>query len=178
MKLTPENCLIAYFSRVGQNYVEGKIEDFEIGNTAIVAKMIQERTQGRLFEIRSESEYPYDYTEATRVAQREKKADQRPVLIENIDEPNDYEYIFIGYPNWWGTMPMPVYSFLESHDFTNRIILPFCTHEGSGMGTSEKDIARICPNATILKGLAIQGTKVKQSKDRVDAWIDGLGKQP
>jgi flavodoxin len=85
-----------------------------------------------------------------------------------------YDVIFLGYPNWWGTMPMPVYTFLESYDFSGKKIVPFCTHEGSGMGHSEKDIAKACPKATVLKGIAIHGTSASSADSNVSSWIDEL----
>lgn len=77
---------------------------------------------------------------------------------------DSYNVIFLGYPNWWGTMPMPVFTFLGEYDFSGKTIVPFCTHEGSGSGRSEKDIAKLCPKATILKGLAIHGSRVSAAK--------------
>jgi flavodoxin len=85
-----------------------------------------------------------------------------------------YDVIFLGYPNWWGTMPMPVYTFLESYDFSGKTIVPFCTHEGSGMGHSEKDIAKTCPKASVLKGIAIHGTNASSADSNVSSWINGL----
>ena len=85
-----------------------------------------------------------------------------------------YDVIFLGYPNWWGTMPMPVYTFLESYDFSGKKIVPFCTHEGSSMGHSEKDIAKACPKSTILEGLAIHGTSASSAESKVSSWIDRL----
>ena len=86
----------------------------------------------------------------------------------------EYDIISLGYPNWWGTMPMPVYTFLESYDFSGKTIVPFRTHERSGMGHSEKDIAEACPKATVLEGIAIHGTSASSADSEVSSWIDQL----
>ncbi len=86
-----------------------------------------------------------------------------------------YDVIFLGYPDWWGTMPMPVFTFLESYDFSGKTIVPFCTHEGSGMGHSEQDIAKACPKAIVLRGIAIHGTSASSAVSNVSSWIEGLG---
>jgi flavodoxin len=89
--------------------------------------------------------------------------------VENMD---DYDVVFLGYPNWWGTMPTPVFTFLEDYDFSGKTIVPFCTHEGSGLGHSEKDLAKMCPTATVLKGLAINGSSVGSAKNSVSKWLE------
>ena len=127
-----------------------------------------------MFHIESVPAYPKDYTETTEVAKRELRAKARPKLTEQVKDIEAYDVIFLGYPNWWGTMPMPVYTFLESYDFSGKTIVPFCTHEGSGMGHSEKDIAKACPNATVLEGIAIHGTSAGSAESKVSSWIDKL----
>jgi flavodoxin len=174
MKVTDKKCLIAYFSRKGQNYVSGRIVDLKVGNTEVVGKMIQKITGGDMFHIESVTAYPKDYTETTEVAKNELRAKARPKLIGQVENVKGYDVIFLGYPNWWGTMPMPVYTFLESYDFSGKKIVPFCTHEGSGMGHSEKDIAKACPKATVLAGIAIHGTSASSAGPEVSGWIDGL----
>ena len=88
--------------------------------------------------------------------------------MESIEE---YDTIFVGYPNWWGTMPMPVFTFLEHYDFTGKVLLPFCTNEGSGMGNSERDLKRICKGALVKPGLAIHGAEVKESQGKILSWL-------
>jgi len=85
---------------------------------------------------------------------------------------NTYDVIFLGYPNWWGTMPMTVFTFLGAYDFTGKTIVPFCTHEGSGMGRSVSNIKKLCPQATVLTGLALHGTHINDSKDKIADWLD------
>ena len=163
--------LIAYYSRKGQNYVDGNIIDLPIGNTELAAKMIREIAGGDLFEIKTIKSYPVGYTETTEVAKLELRNNERPELETNINNMNEYETVILGYPNWWGTMPMAVFTFLEKYDFSGKTIFPFCTHEGSGMGKSERDIKRICPKSRIGKGLAITGSNVKNSSSEIKSWL-------
>ena len=163
MDVTHKKCLIAYFSRKGQNYVSGRLVDLKVGNTEVIANMIQKITGGVLFHIESVTAYPQDYTEATEVAKKELRAKARPKLTGQVENMGAHDVIFLGYPDWWGTMPMPVFTFLESYDFSGKTIVPFCTHEGSGMGHSEKDIAKACPKADVLKGIAIHGTNASSA---------------
>ena len=127
-----------------------------------------------MFHIEPVTAYPKDYTETTEVAKRELRSKARPKLTEQVKDIEAYDVIFLGYPNWWGTMPMPVYTFLESYDFSGKTIVPFCTHEGSGMGHSEKDIAKACPNATVSEGIAIHGTSAGSAESKVSSWINKL----
>ncbi len=175
MKATGKKCLIAYFSRKGKNYSSSGIVDLKIGNTEVIAHMIQKKTEGDLFHIETVKAYPKDYTETTEVAKNELRTKARPELKNKVENIGAYDLIFLGYPNWWGTPPMAVFTFLESYDFSGKTIVPFCTHEGSGMGHSEKDIAKSCPKATLLEGLAIHGTNVSSAALEVSSWIDRLG---
>lgn len=170
MDFKQTNPLVVYFSHKGENYSNGSIIDLKKGNTATAAEMIASMTEADLFEIEAVTAYPYEYHECTEVAKAELNADARPKLIHDIDIQN-YDVIIIGYPNWWGTMPMPVWTFLEKHDFTGKTILPFCTHEGSGLGTSEADIKKLT-NADIRKGLAIHGSNVEQSSQVIKSWLN------
>jgi flavodoxin len=167
--------LIAYYSREGNNYVSGKIVNLPIGNTKIVANMIQEMIGGDVFRIDTIKSYPEDYTETINVAKKEQHDNARPELSSYVENMNFYNVIFLGYPNWYGTMPMPVFTFLEEHDFSDKTIIPFCTHEGSELGRSEKDIAKLCPKATLLKGLAIHGSRVSDAKIDITNWLNKLG---
>lgn len=172
MSFNQVKCLIAYFSRKGNNYVNGRIVNLKVGNTEAAAEMIREMTAGDLFRIETVNEYPEDYTETTEAAKQELRDNARPELTGHLENMASYDVIFIGYPNWWGTMPMPVFTFLEEYDFSGKMVVPFCTHEGSGLGHSEKDIAKLCPEATLVKGLAIHGTRVKDAKKDIMNWLD------
>jgi len=166
--------LIAYFSRKGNNYVGGSIVSLPVGNTEVAAKKIQKLTGSDIFQIRTVKSYPEDYTEATNVAQKEQKENARPELAEKVNDMDSYDVIYIGYPNWYGTMPMAVFTFLEAYDFSGKTIVPFCTHEGSGMGSSERDIKRLCPKAKVLSGLAIRGGSVERADKEIKNWIKKL----
>lgn len=170
MDFKQKNVLVVYFSHKGENYSNGSIVELKKGNTAIASEMIASLTEADLFEIEAVTAYPFEYHECTEVAKAELNADARPTLVHDIDI-QKYDVIFIGYPNWWSTMPMPVWTFLDQHDFTSKTVLPFCTHEGSGMGKSEADIKRLI-NADIRKGLAIRGSNVVQSLPAIQSWID------
>ncbi|WP_094605799.1 hypothetical protein SPSIL_005480 [Sporomusa silvacetica DSM 10669] len=163
--------LIAYYSRKGNNYVGGSIVNLPIGNTEVIAKKIQQITGSDVFEIKTVKSYPEDYTETTNVAQEENRNNARPELTATVDDIDSYDVIYIGYPNWWGTMPMAVFTFLESYDFSGKTIIPFCTHEGSRMGSSERDIKKLCPNAKVLSGLAIVGGSVGRADKDVANWL-------
>ena len=175
MKATGKKCLIAFFSRKGQNYVSGRIVDLKIGNTEVVAQMIQKKTGGDLFPIETVAAYPNDYTETTDVAKNELRTKARPKLKRQVENMEVYDIIFLGYPNWWGAPPMAVFTFLEGYDFSGKTIVPFCTHEGSGMGHSESDIKEICPGATMLNGLSIRGRSVQRAENDVSAWLRKSG---
>ena len=163
--------LIAYFSRRGNNYVNGKIMNLPIGNTKIIAKIIQENTEGDLFHIDTVKSYPEDYHETTDVAKKELNSNARPELANSVSDMDSYDVVFLGYPNWWGTMPMAVFTFLGSYDFSGKTIIPFCTHEGSGLGHSVEDIRRFCPKAEVENPIAFYGRSVNSAHDDIEEWI-------
>lgn len=164
--------LIAYYSRKGQNYVSGNIVNLPIGNTEVVAYKIKELTGADTFEIQTLKQYPKDYRETTKIAADENRNNARPELMGKVLNMNDYDMIYLGYPNWYGTFPMAVFTFLESYDFTGKTIIPFCTHEGSGMGSSENDIQRICKSAKVNRGIAIWGSAVQKADAQLVNWIN------
>lgn len=166
--------LVAYFSRTGEQYSVGNITE---GNTAIIAKMIASKTGGDLFEIKVKNDnYPKGYTELTEYAKAEMNQNARPEIVGKVDNFEQYDTIFIGFPIWWGDKPMPVYTFIDSYNFNGKNIVPFCTHEGSGFcGTQGMDKT----GAKILKGLAIYGHTAQNDKTEADKkvseWLKGLG---
>lgn len=168
---TEKKILVVYFSHTGENYAVGNITK---GNTCIVAEMIAEAIGGKLFEIVPEKEYPTAYDACVEVAKKEKEAGARPAVKGDI-KTEDYDVVFIGYPNWWGDMPMPVYTFLEKHDWNGKTVVPFCTHEGSGLSSTERYIADTCKGATVAKGLAVRGETAQshreQARETVLAWL-------
>lgn len=166
--------LVAFFSHTGENYTVGKIEK---GNTHIIAEMIAAETGGTLFEIVPQNAYPKTYNACVEVAQKEKKANARPAIKEDTPV-EEYDVIYIGYPNWWGDLPMPVYTFIEKHDWNGKTVIPFCTHEGSGLSDTEQRIAAACKGTTIRKGLAVRGAMAQndrtQAKKTVLAWLEKI----
>lgn len=163
--------LIAYYSRRGNNYRNGEIVNLKAGNTEVVAGKIQKLTGGDMFYIETVKSYPTDYHETTQVAKRELNENARPAIKGKVANMQDYDVIYLGYPNWWGTMPMAVMTFLESYDFSGKVIIPFCTHEGSRLGSSVQDIKKACPKAIIKQGLAIRGSDVTNSDKQVAEWV-------
>lgn len=163
--------LIAYFSRADENYVNGAIRKLDVGNTEIAAGFIQEVTGADLFRIEPVQAYAAGYNECIAQAQADQKRGARPELKSYPDSLDGYDTIYLGYPNYWGTMPMAVFTFLEHFDFAGKTIRPFCTHEGSEMGSSERDIQKLCPGAKVERGLAIHGGSVKNAGDAIQKWI-------
>lgn len=168
--------LVVYFSHKGENYNVGNIKK---GNTHIVADFIAACTGADIFEIKPTKPYPYNYDECIEVAKEELHSNARPAIEGDITL-EDYDTIFIGYPQWWGEPPMCVYTFIDSHDWNGKKVIPFVTHEGSGMGATDRKIASACKGANTLvgKGLAIQGkvaqTQRDKSKEIVTNWIERL----
>ena len=163
--------LVAYFSRAGQNYVGGSIVDLPVGNSRVAAEAIAEKVSADLFEIETVDAYPADYTECTEVAAAEKRAGVRPELAADVDT-DLYDVIYLCYPNWWGTCPIAVLALLEGHDLSGKIVRPLCTNEGSGMGSSERDIRAAAPGATVGEGLAVAGGAVVRSRDVIQRWAE------
>ena len=169
--------LVVYFSHTGENYNVGYIEK---GNTHIIADMIAGATGADTFEIVPEKNYPADYNECIETAKKELQSDDRPAVKGDV-RIEEYDVIFIGYPNWWGNPPMCVYTFIEKHDWTGKTVIPFITHEGSGMAGTDRKIADACKGANTLtgKGLAIQGkvaqTNRESARKSVEKWLEGIG---
>ena len=156
------NILVAVFSLPGEQYEVGVIEE---GNTAIIANMIVEQTGADLFRIENVTPYPETYDGLLEVSRQEEAADTRPEIAGTVENMEDYDVVFLGYPNWWGDMPMIVYGFLESYDFSGKTIVPFCTHGGSGLSNTPQHIADTCPNATVADGLSVRGQTAQNDRD-------------
>ena len=163
--------LVAYFSLAGEQYGVGVVEE---GNTAIIAQMIAEQTGADLFEIKPKTPYPTTYQELLDVSRQEMTDKARPEIADTVDNMDDYDTIFIGYPNWWGDMPMIVYNFLESYDLSGKTVVPFCTHGGSGLSNTESKIADIT-GGTMKDGFEILGTTAQNdretAKKEVTQWL-------
>ncbi len=172
-----DGILVVYFSRTGEQYQVGVIDE---GNTAIIAKMIAEKTGADMYEILPEQDYyPYTYAELTDVAKKEQNEKARPAYQKKDVDLSEYGTIFIGAPVWWGDWPMIMYTFFESEDLSSKTLIPFCTHEGSGMSGFDKKLASACPNSTVSEGLAIRGNEAQNQRDsaasKVNTWLATLG---
>ena len=162
--------LIIYYSRKGQNYVNGSIKDLKKGNTEIVAEFIQKAVGGDLFEIETVREYSKDYMTCTEEAQEELRTKARPELKRYLDDISEYDNVFVCGPCWWGTFPMAVLTQLEKLDFTGKKVIAVMTHEGSGLGGSERTLKASCKGATIGRSLAVHGADAAKSEATVAAW--------
>ena len=164
---TNEKILIVYYSRTGEEYSVGNINK---GNTAIVAEIIAQKTGGDLFEIKPVTSYPDSYEECKKVASREKATKARPPFVGDIDI-SGYDIIFCGYPIWYGDAPQIIYTFLESHDFSGKKIIPFCTHGGSGLSSTDQNISLTCPTAKILQGFELRGTVAQNNPAQAESIV-------
>ena len=163
--------LVAFFSRTGENYAVGNIKK---GNTHIVAEMIANETGGKLFQIETLKPYPDEYKACVDIAKTEKENNARPKVQGDV-KVEDYDIIFLGYPNWWGDMPMAVYTFIEKHNWNGKTVIPFCPHEGSGLSGTERKLKDACKGAKVSEGLAIKGTTAQNSQPQalktVQTWL-------
>lgn len=162
--------IIVYFSRAGENYVSGALKKLAVGNTQKAAEILREITGADIFKIEPITPYSDSYNECIEQAKQDNLNNARPALKALPDSLDGYDTIYLGYPNYWGTMPMCVFTFLEQFDFGGKTIKPFCTHEGSGMGTSESDIKKLCSGARVEKGLAIHGSRMNGAKAQLEKW--------
>lgn len=162
--------LIAFYSRADENYFGSAYRVIPVGNTEKAAHMLAELTGADLFKIEQKVPYSANYQQCIAEAKRDLQANARPELTtlpENLDA---YDEIYLGYPNYWGTMPMAVYTFLEHYDFTGKVIHPFCTHEGSGLSNTVRDIEKAAKGAVVKPGLAIHGSDVDSAMAKLKGW--------
>ena len=169
--------LVLYFSRTGEQYVVGVIDK---GNTAIVAEMIAEQTGADLFEVLpADDHYPMTYEALTDVAKQEQNDNARPAYSGELPDLSKYSTIFIGAPVWWGDWPMIMYTVFENNDFSGKTLIPFSTHEGSGLSGFDKKLEGACPDSTVGKGLAIEGNDAQNNQEKaresVSGWLTELG---
>ena len=163
--------LIAFYSRADENYFGGNMKYIEVGNTEKAAKMIAKLTGADLFRIEQKKPYSANYRACVEQARKDKQENARPELVSLPENFDQYDEIYLGYPNYCGTMPMAVYTFLESLDFSGKKIHPFCTHEGSGLSGTESDIKNCAPTSIVEKGIAIHGSHVDSAKATLEEWI-------
>ena len=167
--------LIAYFSRADENYFGGAMRYIKVGNTEVVVNDMKEMIDADCFKIEMKDPYSPVYMTCIDEAKKDLRADARPELASYMDSIDDYDTVVLAYPNYWGTMPMAVFTFLERYDFTGKTILPLCTNEGSGMGSSERDIKRLAPGANVVKGLPVTGSNCANAGDKVKKWLADNG---
>ena len=162
--------LVAYYSRAGQNYVNGSVADLAKGNTEVLAEAISEELGAPLFKIDTVEPYPADYFATTDQAKRELRDQARPAIQGPLPSMEGVDAIVLGYPNWWGTMPLAVKTFLDSIDLAGVTVAPLCTNEGSGLGGSVRDLRRSYPAADVKEGLSIRGTDAARSCGKAVSW--------
>lgn len=155
-----EKILIAYFSKTG--------------NTKQIAEYIQSLTGGDLLRIETKQEYPQEYRMATEAAKQEKEANARPVLKTKIDNINEYDVIFIGFPIWWSYTPMAIATFLESYDLSGKTIIPFCTHGGGGVGEAFNHVKKLTPNSIHSEGFITYGSRASTAKPNIERWLQDI----
>lgn len=175
--------LIAYFSVMETDGVDTvasasrvAVDGGTVGNNQYLASLIQQETGGDLFAIETVQDYPTTHDPLLEFAYNEKMEDARPELATHIDNLDQYDVIFLGYPNWNADLPMPLYTFLEEYDFSGKTIIPFTSHGGSGFSGTIQTIESLQPNATVLgDGLSVSRNSVAEAKDQVVNWVQGLG---
>ena len=166
-----QKALVVFFSHAGENYSVGNIE---VGNTKIVADYISEITGADQFEIVAEKNYDMPYMDLIKAAQDEAKAGELPAYKGDVDVA-PYDVIFIGGPIWWGTYPQVMFTFFKDHDLSGKTVIPFTTHEGSGLASTVRDVKKAWPKATVKDGFAIYGHEVRSGRAKVEKWLKGLG---
>ncbi len=163
--------LIAFFSRADENYFGGAMRYVKVGNTEIVCNIMKEMVSADSFKIEMKEPYSPVYMTCIDQAKKDLRAKARPELVSVPESIDEYDTVILAYPNYWGTMPMAVFTFLERFDFSGKTILPLCTNEGSGMGSSERDIRKHAPGADIKKGLSITGSEAANSGPALQRWL-------
>ena len=167
--------LIAFFSRADENYFGGAMRYVKVGNTEIVCNLMKEMIPADTFKIEMKNPYSPVYMTCIEEAKKDLKEKARPELVRYPDSIDEYDTVILAYPNYWGTAPMAVFTFLEAFDFTGKTILPLCTNEGSGMGGSERMIKACAPGAEVKKGLPVTGSSAASSGESVRRWLKGNG---
>lgn len=163
--------LIVFFSHAGENYGVGNVK---VGNTKLVADQIQKLTGGDEFEIVAEKSYDMTYDALTKLAKKEAENNKKPAFKGEVNDMDQYETIFIGGPVWWGTYPQVMFTFFDKYDLNGKTIIPFATHEGSGLGNVVNDLKKLYPNATFKEAMSIYGHETHNNLSKVDKWLKRL----
>ncbi len=167
--------LIAFFSRADENYFGGAMRYVKVGNTEIVCDIIKDLIPADSFKIEMKNPYSPVYMTCIAEAKKDMRENARPELVSMPESIDEYDTVILGYPNYWGTMPMAVLTFLENFDFTGKTILPLCTNEGSGLGSSERDIRKYAKGARLGRGLSVTGSRAADSIAALERWLKGEG---
>ena len=147
-----------------------------VGNTQFVAQQIQDTAGGDLFQIETTKTYPGDHDALVDEASQEQDEDARPELSSEIDNFDQYDVVFVGYPNWWGDMPQAMYTFFDTYDFSGKTIIPFVTHGGSGFSDTILSIETLEPDAEVVSsGLSIARDDVADAGGDIKTWVEDLG---
>ena len=167
--------LVAYFSRAGENYSVGTISK---GNTEIVAEIIAKETGGDLFKIEPVTPYPDNYNDTVKIARNEKRSNARPKIKNKVNDLENYDMVFLGYPIWHGDLPMAFYTFFDENNLSRKTIIIFSTHEGSGLAGTDDLIADYTKGKVVKNTFSIRGKRVQNSKNKVEIdvknWIKAL----
>lgn len=166
--------LIIYYSRVGENYWNGTVKNLEKGNTQIVAEYIQKAVGGDMFEVETVKAYDTDYYKCTEEAQSELRRNARPQLKRYLYSIDEYDNVFVCGPCWWGTFPMAIFTQLERLNWAGKRVMAVMTHEGSGLGSCERDLRRVCVGATFGKGISVHGAEASRAERGVEAWAKSV----
>jgi flavodoxin len=167
--------LIAFFSRADENYFGGAMRYVKVGNTEIVCGIIKDLIPADSFKIEMKNPYSPVYMTCIAEAKKDMRENARPELVSMPESIDEYDTVILGFPNYWGTMPMAVLTFLENFDFTGKTILPLCTNEGSGLGSSERDIRKYAKGARLGRGLSITGSRAADSRGALEKWLKAEG---
>ena len=165
--------LIAFFSRRGENWVDGSVRFLPKGNNEVIVEKIKAQLpEADVFQIDTVKKYSNDYMVCIEEAKQELRAKARPAIKGDIDI-SKYDTIYIGWPCWWGTLPMCMFTFIEKHDWTGKTVVPFTTHEGSGFGSGLRDLRAAVKGATVAKGLSLRGTAARSSDAQIEKFVAG-----
>ncbi len=164
--------LVVYYSKPGETYTPDGIINLKKGNTQEVAERIQKLTNADIFRVETVKAYPDSHDKLIAVAKDELNAGARPAIQGDIDI-SKYDTVYIGWPCWWGTLPMCMFTFIEKHDWTGKTVIPFTTHEGSGFGSGLRDLRNAVKGATVTKGLSLRGTAARTSDAQIEKFVTG-----
>ena len=164
--------LIAFYSRIGGNSVNGEIKDIKKGNTEIVAEALQALTGGEMYKIFPKEEYPQDYEQCVIRAQKESEGNIHPAIKNPLASIDEYDVIYVGFPLWFRSYPRIIATFFDAFDFTGKIIKPFCTNEEGSFGIAELEMRAILKSATVKDGIAFHGFELEDIKERLSKWIE------